>query len=127
MAGEHYTFIDPVTGEVFQRKPEYSTMSRRPGIGAGFFNKFYTDMYPRDFVIFKGRKLKPPKFYDRMYEVLTASEEQFVNLHMSNLKRSRVLKAKLYVDDNTPDRLAVKERVTLARLTQLTRGVDHVT
>ena len=33
-AEDHYTRIDPETGEVFERVPEFTNMSRRPGIGA---------------------------------------------------------------------------------------------
>lgn len=120
MAQRHYEFVDPVTGEIFQRKPEYTTMSRRPGLGKGWYDKFKDDVYPRDFIMHKGKKLLPPKFYDRQYEFSDPSE-------YSLIKSKRMINAKKFVDDNTPDRLSVKERVTLSRLNQLTRGVDHDT
>lgn len=50
------------------RVPEYSTMSRRPGIGTGFLEKFATDIYPADEVIIRGHAVRPPKFYDRKLE-----------------------------------------------------------
>lgn len=50
------------------RVPEYATMSRRPGIGAGFLEKFATDIYPSDQVIIRGHPMRPPKYYDRRLE-----------------------------------------------------------
>jgi len=52
------------------RRLPYITMSRRPGIGALWLDKFYSDVYPRDVMISpKGVKGRPPRFYDdRMRE-----------------------------------------------------------
>jgi hypothetical protein len=35
----YYMSLDETTGELRPISPEYVTMSRRPGIGAGWFNK----------------------------------------------------------------------------------------
>ena len=51
------------------RKPEYTTMSRRPGIGAGWFDKYKSDVFPSDEVILKGKRFKPPRYYDRLFEI----------------------------------------------------------
>jgi hypothetical protein len=46
-AFEHYTDFDRETGEITrERDPEYATMSRRPGIGSVWLDKFKTDVYP---------------------------------------------------------------------------------
>lgn len=50
------------------RLHEYSTMSRRPGIAAGFYEKFATDIYPSDEIIVRGHPMRPPKYYDRILE-----------------------------------------------------------
>lgn len=50
------------------RAREYVTMSRRPGIGAGWFEKFSSDVYPSDSVVVRGREMLPPPFYDRLLE-----------------------------------------------------------
>lgn len=44
--------------------PPYSTMSRNPGIGASWLEKFGDQVYPRDEVISGGRPQRPPKYYD---------------------------------------------------------------
>lgn len=45
------------------RKPEYVTMSRRPGIAQSWFDKFKTDLFPDDFVVIGGRTMPVPRFY----------------------------------------------------------------
>jgi len=52
------------------RKPEFVTMSRRPGIGASWFERFKSDVYPGDvFVPGHGRPASlPPKAFDRLLE-----------------------------------------------------------
>lgn len=51
------------------KEPEYTTMSRRPGIGRGWFQKFGKDVFPNDYVVVRGgHKCKPPKYYSRCFE-----------------------------------------------------------
>lgn len=111
----HYNEWDPETGEVLsERLPEYNDMSRRPGIGADWYNQFRSDLYPGDFVVYDNRKFRVPRFYDTKYEVEDA--EAF-----RALKKSRVCRAKLHVENNTKDRLRVREAVQEAKLRQLKR------
>ncbi len=51
------------------RKPEYLTMSRRPGIGNTWLEKYIRDVYPSDEIVTKtGFKLRPPRYYDLQLE-----------------------------------------------------------
>jgi hypothetical protein len=45
----HYAIINHETGEFHSLKQEYTTMSRRPGIAADWFAKYYEDVYPTEF------------------------------------------------------------------------------
>jgi len=67
-AEKHYEFIDPETGEIFYPDPEFATMSKVPGLGSTYLTKYQADIYPHDYVIFRGKKMKPPKAYDREFE-----------------------------------------------------------
>lgn len=53
-------------------QPEFVNMSRRPGIGSSWFEKYSTDVYPYDEVIIHGnngtRRMHPPRYYDKLYE-----------------------------------------------------------
>ena len=113
----HYAIIDKETGEYFgQRQPEYTTMSRRPGIGREWFEKFKGDIYPHDYVVIKkGLKCRPPAYYDRLYD-LTDPEE------FSRIKARRRVRARNN-KDNTPQRLKVKEMVKWSQISRLVRDL----
>lgn len=109
------------TGEVLA--PEYVTMSRgsgeddpdprfRGGIGRGWFDKFHSDVYPRDSRVIKGLDTKPCKFYDSLYESLNPAGFREVKLE-------RLVAASALRDDNTEERLRVKEQVKLAQISML--------
>lgn len=105
-AEEHYERVDPDTGEIFPVKPEYSTMSRRPGIGKAWLQKFKSDVYPSDEVIHEGRKFRPPRFYDSL---LPEKELQ-------KLKRQRRKTMQEHSENLTPERLEAREKITETRL-----------
>ncbi len=73
-AAAAYQRVDPSTGEVWNVKPEYATMSRRPGIGRKFFQDFHEEIYGEDVVVSRGRKFRPPRYYDKLLE--TADKER---------------------------------------------------
>ena len=102
-------------------KPEYVTMSRRPGIGTDWFKKFKSDVFPSDEVILRGKKLRAPKFYDRLFEVEDQSG-------FACIKAQRIAKGVDRADDNTYDRLRVKEVCAKAKLSnQLKRSYENGT
>lgn len=117
MANDYYTVVDGDTGEVFKLKPEYTTMSRRPGIASGWYDRFKGDCYPSDFIVHRGFKVKPPKYYDRLFEAEFPSD-------FAKIKRDRKVASKLHLDNQTPDRLLVREEVTHARISKLVRNIE---
>lgn len=119
-AAEHYEWIDPDTGEIHQRKPEYTTMSRRPGIGKLWYDKYKHEVYPSDEVIVKGRAVKPPKYYDGLYEIEYPEDAERV-------KEARKRAAARRKQDNTTERLRVREKVKLAQISRLKRSLDSET
>lgn len=111
------------------KQPEYSTMSRRPGIGRKWFEKFSSDVYPSDYCINNGYKLTPPKYYDKILE------NQNPNLFESIKGRRRFNCTKVKIekegdkikimDDNDSVRLRVKEKVKKARVLKFKRLEDY--
>lgn len=67
-APEHYRRVHPLTGEVCQVRPEFIVMSRRPGLGASWFERFKGDAFPSDFLVVDGRKVPVPGYYLRKLE-----------------------------------------------------------
>ena len=94
------------------REPEYATMSRRPGIGKRWYEKYKSDIYPHDYVVVNGVKTRPPKFYDGQLE------KSHAELH-KEIKINRAADANKRAEDNNGERLSVKEKVKLAQVSQL--------
>jgi len=111
---QHYKFTDLSTGEVLEKKPEFNKMSLKPGIGYEWFKKFRSDVYPHDYVIINGRKVRPPKYYDLKY----SKESPF---EWEEVQQKRIDTAKANFEDNTDERLLVKETITKARVKMLKR------
>lgn len=115
-AEDHYRVCDSNTGEIFVKKPEYVTMSRRPGIGKNWFDEYGVgDVYPKGEVITRaGKKMKPPKYYDTQYEILYPDDMERIRIERKRL-------ASLRKADNTPERLDVRRKVHEAKLSRLKR------
>lgn len=115
-AAEHYQEIDPDTGEITNRTPEFTKMSLKPGIGYEWYKQYTSDVYPHDYVVVRGKKVKPPKYYDKKYKIDNPYE-------FDELLYIREKSAKLNHADNTLERLAVKEQVAKAKLQKLKRNL----
>ena len=111
---KHYQYSKLDTGEIIQMQPEYNKMSLKPGIGAEWYKKYRSDVYPHDYVVVRGKKVRPPKYYDKKYKTDYPYE-------YDELLYIRDKRAKLNSEDNTPERLAVKEQVTQVKLQKLKR------
>lgn len=114
-ADDHYWRKHPLTGEMHRVQPEFLTMSRRPGLGADWLERFKTDVFPSDFVVTQGKKMRPPRFYD---ERLTEEEIEMV-------KRRRKLAGVQHRDNNTKERLRVREEVAQSKIKLLKRSLQE--
>lgn len=111
-ADAHYlrhTDIGPVLLE-----PEYNRMSLKPGIGETFYHRYHTDIYPHDYVVSRGHKSRPPRYYDELLERNNPDT-------LKEIKERRQREAATRAADNTPARLKDKETVTRAAIKQLKR------
>lgn len=99
------------------RKPEYTTMSRNKGIGYAWFEKFQTDVFPRDEVIVRGVKVKPPRYYFGVYETLNKASAE-------TIKELRRVMGRKLACDNDSFRLSVKEANKLSCIKKLTRTFE---
>ena len=112
----HYRDVDLSSGEIITRCKEFNRMSLKPGIGAKWFEKFNTDVFPHDRVIINGSKSKPPRYYDKLYSRMNP-------IGFEDIQYFRELAAIPHSADNTPERLRVKSVVAQARLAQLKRSL----
>lgn len=116
LADDHYKRFDE-NGVVHFLKPEYTTMSRRPGIAQGWFSKFKTDVFPSDEVVLRGKQMRPPRYYDELYK------REFP-VDFEAVQHERYLNSKNYIDNNSEERLMVRHEVQLARLRKLPRNLE---
>ena len=93
-------------------------MSRRPGIGKLWFDKYHKNTFDNDRVIMRGKQLKPPKYYDNQYELLFPEE-------MEKIKKVRQEQSKHNIEDKKDDRLKIKETIKLLKNTLLKRGYEN--
>lgn len=107
-------YVDAETGECWPFVPEFNRMSngggksKKGGLGQSWFEKFRADC-GHDYVVIAGKQMKVPKYYDEL--LLRVDAEQLIHF-----KVARIRSADSRKDDNTFERLKVKELVAQARL-----------
>lgn len=102
------------------RHPEYTTMSRRPGIASGWYKNFKGDVFPADEIVLRGKIMRPPRFYDKQLE---SGDPLLYN----QIKLDRKAQALQNAADNTARRLAVKETIKKQQFQMLKRGLENET
>lgn len=112
--------VKKVTGKMAaahygNRQPEYATMSRRPGIGSTWLEKYAHETYPSDTVVHNGLPMRPPKAYDKRLSDINPTL-------YAQVRRARVRAAAEHAEEQTPERLRVRETVKLAQVAMLKRG-----
>lgn len=117
-ADTHYGTACPVTGEWFEISPEYATMSRRPGIGAEWIEKYWRDVFPDDFVVLDGRRHATPDYY--LGYLAKSHPALFEQVEKKRLERQADM-----AWNETEDRLAVREYIQYARLERYSRQLEE--
>lgn len=113
---EHYRRINPETGETWVLQKEFALMSTHPGIGFEHYKIYGKQMYLRGSVIDRGRELPIPKYYDRRLKKDDV-------LRFESIKTGRFEDALKRADEQTPERLAVKEELLLAKRREYVKKV----
>lgn len=114
-ADQLYKRLDPESGELVEVEPEYGTMSRRPGIGSTWYEKYSKEVSVNDSVVANGKEMRPPKYYDALAEM---RDPEFV----AEVKRRR--KAQLDEAEQSPHRLTSRERVAYAKFFNGKKGQE---
>lgn len=112
-AYSHYWKVNYRTGEIGEVEPEFGRMSRRPGVGRTWWEKFKKDTH-KGFITVRGKKCKVPRYYD---ELLMLEQPDL----MLAIKEDREIEAKARAWDNTELRLLQKEECAYNRFNKLTR------
>ncbi len=118
-APDHYTIYDEDTGAVLEQiQPEYNRMStgtkETRGLGYSWIKKYYQEVLNNDFIIHDKKKFMVPEYYEKVLY------EEFPE-EMDDIKEARVLNALKHVDNNTEERLAVRETILNKKIEKLVR------
>lgn len=118
--------VDKMTGEKADQwyttddgvivQSEFTNMSRRPGIGRGYYEKYGAEVMRHDSVIMNAMPVRPPRYYDLLSDAVDSKR-------MAVLKKKRRREALKHQDDNTPERRRVKETVAVLNLNMWKRNV----
>jgi hypothetical protein len=115
---DHYLRCDE-DGVAFWLEPEYTTMSRRPGIGKDWYDKYKSDVFPSDEVPVPGSGVF--KKVPRYYEALLESEDPDA---YEQIKEERKAFRLEHAGEYSPDRLMAKYKVQLAKKKMLPRALE---
>lgn len=110
----HYMYVDPDTGEISWRNPEFNHMSLKPGIGRDWFEKYHPEVYASDSVIIRGKETKPPRYYDKKFAEIDEAAFDAVSDKREREGKSRAA-------DHTDSRNEVRDVVVRARSSTLKR------
>jgi len=103
--GRSPVLVDRNTGEYWERTPEFVQMSRRPGLGSGWFARYAGDLFPTDKAVVAGKVHGVPRYYWEKYRA-TASEDQVEKITEARFERAKVGALQ---GENSPERRAVRE------------------
>lgn len=126
------------------RQPEFVRMSRRPGIGSDWLDQYKSDVYPHDYIVIRdGIKVKPPKYFDKLFESIAPDEMSMIKSlrsvsgYESLLKDLKLRDLPVYQRGNNFHSardinqmtneffiLPIKEAVQKAKFEQLKRGYE---
>lgn len=115
-ADEYYWRYDPRDGAEHLVEPEFSGMSRNPGIGRYWFDKYHGETYRDDFLVVNGSSVPAPRYFDVLYDSVDS-------VRLAKLKSVRRRRALLHKHEQTPERRRIREIVSIRRLEQRGKGL----
>lgn len=112
--------------EIFNLEPPFSLMSRKPGIGRQYYDD-NPNIFESDYICLatedRGLKFKPPKYYEKLFELVDPSEAQV----RKETKKAMAKAALAFELDSTTNSyrelLDIKERAHEKRAKKLKRSV----
>lgn len=124
-ADDHYSILLP-DGTRFNRRPEFTTMSRKPGLAFEYYQTYKSEILAHDNIIMNGHEMAVPRYYDKLTENSDANMRRG-NLTdktiLENLKKNRLgrLTRQMRADSKSSRRSFAKQKIRAAKLKQKSR------
>jgi len=109
--------INVSSGEVSRRRSEFCVMSRRPGIGAWWYERFGSDLFPEDHAVMSGKEYKVPRYYWEKFRHV-ADPIVVEQLEEQRYERSLVMP----LSEKSEERRAAREGVAWSRVRTYSDG-----
>jgi len=98
------------------RTPEFMQVSLKNPIGKKWFEKHWPDVFPSDFIILDGKKVRPPRYYKKLLEKKDPKMfEQVQKTRQSFLEKQK---------EKTKEQLKAAKEITLARFRRYIKEIE---
>lgn len=117
--------INAQTGELYTVDPEFLLMSRRPGIGAGWFDRHSPDLFPNNFAVINGTKFPvPPYYWDKLQKIAEETGD-YELVDLVKTRRQEALQLLTEKGELTPNRLMTKQTSAELRAAASSRDLNE--
>lgn len=107
------------------RTPEYTRMSRNPGIGAGWIDQFRSDVYPSSELVHDGKRYSVPRYYDSRVEKLDPGLVENSKELRALAADRRMLRVRLKSGRSALFQMANRELILKQKMEQYKRPLDE--
>ena len=128
-AFDHYNKVDE-DGVIISRTSEFTRMSLKPGIGAGWFDKYHSDVFPHDHVIVKGKECSPPRYYTNKVKKASVGQlpptkirAELDEYDIDEIQYKRLLRVRERAEGDTSERRVARDEINRAKLKLLKRTI----
>lgn len=118
---QHLTGWHPYTrigadGYEMEVRPEFAKMSLKPGIGAKWLDKYWSDVWPAGQIVSRGFVCGAPRYYRKKFADRCPDVAKELSMDAMEESLGRI-------EENAPSRLDAKEAVKVAQLGMLKRVI----
>lgn len=107
------------------KNPEFTLMSRKPGIARNYYEEKKEEIYKNDEIFLsKGNKVlkaKPPKYYDKLYDITNHDEMLLIKLKRKKLQETSEKNKDKRTTKTRAERRAIEERRNIEKNRKLIR------
>lgn len=105
--------------------PEFTLMSRKPGIGRNYYEEKKEEIYKYDEIILsrgdKSMKAKPPKYYDKLYDITNHDEMEIIKIRRKKTQENAERNKDQRTTKTRAERRKIQERTNQEKNRKLIR------